>query len=111
MICCKKTLTISIDLIYVLNDELWRVWLDGCDLEDAILNMCINAMHAMNEHGKLTIETKNKHVNQGEALKLNVIPGKYVLLSFTDTGCGFDDKIKQKIFEPFFTTKGEYGIP
>jgi signal transduction histidine kinase/ActR/RegA family two-component response regulator len=105
----QKTLTISIDLIYTLHDDLWQVLLDGSDLEDAILNLCINAMHAMNEHGQLTIETKNESVNQKQATELNITPGKYVLLSFTDTGCGFDEKIKEKIFDPFFTTKGELG--
>jgi CheY-like chemotaxis protein len=105
----QKTLTISINLIYTLHDDLWQVWLDGSDMEDAILNLCINAMHAMNEHGKLTIETKNESINQKQAKELNITPGEYVLLSFTDTGCGFDEKIKEKIFDPFFTTKGESG--
>ena len=105
----QKTLTISINLVYKLCDDLWHVWLDGSDMEDAILNLCINAMHAMNEHGKLTIETKNKLVNQKEAKDLNITSGEYILLSFTDTGCGFDEKIKDKIFDPFFTTKGELG--
>jgi CheY-like chemotaxis protein/two-component sensor histidine kinase len=105
----QKTLTISIKLIYSLHENLWQVWLDGSDMEDAIINLCINAMHAMNEHGKLTIETKNKSIHQEEAIELNIIPGEYVLLSFTDTGCGFDEKIKEKIFDPFFTTKGEFG--
>jgi signal transduction histidine kinase/CheY-like chemotaxis protein len=105
----QKTLTISINLIYSLHEDLWQVWLDGSDMEDAVINLCINAMHAMNEHGKLTIETKNKNINQDEAVELNITPGEYVLLSFTDTGCGFDEKIKEKIFDPFFTTKGEFG--
>jgi signal transduction histidine kinase/CheY-like chemotaxis protein len=105
----QKTLTISINLIYTLHDDLWQVWLDGSDLEDAILNLCINAMHSMNEHGKLIIETTNESVDQKQAKELNITPGKYVLLSFTDTGCGFNEKIKEKIFDPFFTTKGEFG--
>ncbi len=105
----QKTLTIRISLLYKLQEDLWQVWLDGSDMEDAILNLCINAMHAMNEHGKLTIETKNESIDQKKATALNITPGKYVLLSFTDTGCGFDEKIKEKIFDPFFTTKGEHG--
>ncbi len=105
----EKALTISINLTYTLYDDLWQVWLDGSDMEDAILNLCINAMHAMNEQGKLTIETKNKRVNKLDANELNIRPGEYVLLSFTDTGCGFNEKIKEKIFDPFFTTKGELG--
>jgi signal transduction histidine kinase len=105
----QKTLTVRINLLYTLHDDLWQVWLDGCDMEDTILNLCINAMHAMNGHGKLTIATKNENINQQQATELNITPGKYVLLSFTDTGCGFNEKTKEKIFDPFFTTKGEFG--
>ena len=105
----QKTLTVRIDLLYTLHDDLWQVWLDGSDMEDTILNLCINAMHAMNGHGKLTIATKNESINQHQATELNITPGKYVLLSFTDNGCGFDEKTKERIFDPFFTTKGEFG--
>jgi PAS domain S-box-containing protein len=105
----EKTLTISINLIYQLQKDPWQVWLNGSDMEDAILNMCINALHAMNDHGQLTIETQNKFINQSDAASLNITAGDYVLLSFTDTGCGFDKETKEKIFDPFFTTKGQLG--
>ena len=99
----------SIDQRIKLQDNIWNLKIDGSDMEDAILNLCINAMHAMNEHGKLTIETKNKCITREDTNVLNIIPGDYVLLSFTDNGCGFNEKIKDKIFDPFFTTKGELG--
>ena len=107
----EKTLTISISLVYELQENLWQVWLDGGELEDTILNMCINAMHAMSEHGHghLTIETCNKKINHSDATSLNIVAGDYILLTFTDTGCGFDKETKEKIFDPFFTTKGEHG--
>jgi signal transduction histidine kinase/CheY-like chemotaxis protein len=105
----EKTLTISISLVYKLQRNLWQVWLDGNDMEDAILNVCINAMHAMNEHGQLTIETHNKKIDPSDAASLNIKAGDYVLLSFTDDGCGFNKETKEKMFDPFFTTKGQLG--
>jgi PAS domain S-box-containing protein len=105
----EKTLTISINLVYQLHEDLWHVWLDSSDMEDAILNVCINALHAMSNRGQLTIETRNKNINQSDATLLNITAGDYVLLSFTDTGCGFDKETKEKIFDPFFTTKGQLG--
>jgi signal transduction histidine kinase len=104
-----RTLTKNINLIYKLQDNIWKLKIDQSDMEDAILNLCINAMHAMNEHGKLTIKTENKCITREDTNVLNIIPGEYVLLSFTDNGCGFNEKIKDKIFDPFFTTKGELG--
>ena len=105
----EKTLTVRINLIFNLQDNLWQVWLDEGDLEDVILNMSINAMHAIEGNGQLTIETSNQNVNQMDAQSLRIEPGDYVLLSFTDTGCGIDKENKEKIFDPFFTTKGEKG--
>ena len=102
-------LTKNINLIYKLQDNIWKLKIDQSDMEDAIFNLCINAMHAMNEHGKLIIETENKYITREDIDVLNIIPGEYVLLSFTDNGCGFNEKIKDKIFDPFFTTKGELG--
>lgn len=105
----EKTLTVSIDLVYELQENLWLVWIDGSDMEDAILNMCINAMYAMNDCGQLTIETHNKNINSSDAASLNIIAGDYVLFSITDTGCGISKENKGKIFDPFFTTKGYSG--
>jgi len=105
----EKTLTVRINLIFNLQENLWQVWLDEGDLEDAILNMSINAMHAIEGNGQLTIKTNNQKINQMSAQSLGIEPGDYVLLSFTDTGCGIDKETKEKIFDPFFTTKGEKG--
>jgi signal transduction histidine kinase len=105
----EKTLTVSINLVYELQENPWQVWIDGSDMEDAILNMCINAMYAMNGCGRLTIETHNKSINSSDAASLSIITGDYVLFSITDTGCGISKKNKAKIFDPFFTTKGHSG--
>ncbi len=105
----EKTLTVRITLTLDLADNLWRVRLDQNDLEDAIINMSINAMHAIEGNGKLKIETRNEVISETEENLYQVKAGEYVLLSITDTGSGMDDSMKEKIFDPFFSTKGEKG--
>lgn len=104
-----KTLTVRIKLVLDLDEALWSVWLNDSDLEDAILNLCINAMHAIEGNGQITIQTKNAELDEEDVQKLDLSPGDYVLLRITDTGCGMDDDTKEKIFEPFYSTKGEKG--
>jgi PAS domain S-box-containing protein len=105
----EKTIMSRIKLDYKLDENLWSVKLDIGDLEDAIVNMSINAMHAMPSGGILTFRTSNEQLSVVEATKINLTPGDYVLLSITDTGYGMDSITKEKIFDPFFTTKGEQG--
>lgn len=105
----EKTLTVRIKLVLDLAQDLWAVWLDDSDMEDAILNISINAMHAIEGNGQLTIRTSNEQINQMDAQLLGLTPGDYILLGITDTGCGMDKETRDKIFEPFFSTKGEKG--
>jgi len=105
----EKTMTARISLELKLAENLWPVWLDESELEDAILNMSINAMHAIEGNGQLIIETSNHAIDKHEAQALGLISGDYVLLSITDTGHGMDADTKEKIFDPFFSTKGEKG--
>ncbi len=105
----EKILTARIRLTLELAENLWPVWIDASDMEDAILNMSINAMHAIEEHGKLTIQTRNQTVDQNEARVLNLAAGDYVMLSITDSGRGMNMATTEKIFEPFFSTKGDKG--
>jgi PAS domain S-box-containing protein len=105
----QKTLTVRIDLILNLEKELWPVYLDESDVIDAILNISINAMHAIEGNGRLTIRTTNIKINELDADNLDIVAGDYVLLSITDTGCGMDEKTRDRIFDPFFSTKGENG--
>ncbi len=105
----EKTLTPRIKLIFNLDKQLWPVKLDTNDLEDTILNISINAMHAIDSNGQLTIRTHNEHITEADAQKLQINPGDYVVLSMTDTGHGMAEEIKQKIFDPFFSTKGDKG--
>jgi len=108
----QKTLTVRIKLTYELCDNIWYVWLDNNDLEDAVLNMGINAMHAMKgkkEGASLIISTANRSISQQDALTFHLKSGDYVELSITDTGTGMEKSIQDNIFDPFFSTKGEKG--
>ncbi len=104
-----KSLTASINLEYNLQCQTWPVWVDANDLEDAILNMSINAKYAMPEGGSLTIKTENVTLTREEAKLLGLSTNDYLKLSITDTGCGMDEETKNHVFDPFFTTKGEAG--
>ena len=105
----EKTLTARIKLTLDLQDNIWPVWLDSGDFEDAVLNMSINAMHAIRDNGFLTIETRNKTINKEDAQLLDLTASDYILLTITDTGCGMDEVTRDKIFDPFYTTKGDQG--
>ena len=105
----EKTLTVRIKLKTSLAPDLWPIWIDESEMEDAILNISINSMHAIEGNGLLTISTCNKSLNETDVLSLGVPPGDYVLLSISDTGCGMDEETRGKVFEPFFSTKGEMG--
>lgn len=105
----EKTMTARISLLFDLEKDLWLINLDVSDLEDAILNMSINAMHAIDGNGQVTFETRNEVISEIDALHLHLTAGEYVLLSITDTGCGMDSETKDKIFDPFYSTKGELG--
>ena len=75
-------------------------------MEQVIINLAINARDSMPGGGNLTIETQNLVLDESYCkLRPEVVPGEYVMLAVTDTGCGIDEKIQKQIFEPFFTTK------
>jgi len=105
----EKTLTPRVKLIFELEENLWPVWLDKTRLEDAVLNICINSMHAMPVGGTLSLTTSNEQLIDSDIQNMNIMSGDYVLLSVTDTGTGMTQEVKEKIFDPFFTTKGVEG--
>lgn len=105
----EKTLTARIKLTFDLDQELWPIKVDIGDLEDSIINMSINAMHAINGNGTLNIKTSNLKIEGELSHKLNTSSGDYVSISISDTGCGIDEVAKSKIFDPFYSTKGEMG--
>ena len=105
----EKTLTAKINLSLNISDDLWPVCVDANDFEDAIINICINAMHAMQGEGLLSIETFNVALTRIDAENMGVNSGEHVLVRLSDTGCGMDESTLENIFEPFFSTKGELG--
>src|SRR5262245_36988233 len=101
-----RTLGETVSIETVLGAGLWRVEVDPNQLENAILNLAVNARDAMPQGGKLTIETTNAHIDDAYvASHAEVTAGQYVLLSISDTGAGMTADTLQRAFEPFFTTK------
>lgn len=110
----EKTLTPQIRLTLNLTKNIWSTFLDSSDFENAVLNMCINAMHAINGQGTLIIETFNASINKeklntDEASPIGLKQGEYVLLTVTDSGSGMDESVRKRVFDPFFSTKGNAG--
>jgi two-component system, cell cycle sensor histidine kinase and response regulator CckA len=96
----------DIELNIVLPDGLGMVKADRGQIDQVILNLAVNARDAMPNGGKLTLETSNAVLDESDVNRFRyVVPGKYVLLKVTDTGCGMDAELQSHIFEPFFTTK------
>lgn len=105
----QRTLTAHITIDLKLAKGLWPVFCDQGSLEDAILNMSINAKHAMPEGGTLTFSTDNVRIGSVESQILQIDPGDYVKLTISDSGIGMNSEVASHIFEPFFSTKDENG--
>ena len=102
----RRTIGEAIDLEIVTAGGLWLTRCDPHQLENAVLNLAINARDAMPEGGKLTIETTNTRLDDTYATRAREIePGQYVCICVTDTGCGMTPDVMAKAFDPFFTTK------
>ena len=104
----RRALGETITLECVLGGGLWRCSIDPGQLENAILNLAVNARDAMPGGGKLTIETLNAYLDDIYAdAHLEVAAGQYVLIAITDTGLGMTPDVIHRAFDPFFTTKSE----
>lgn len=102
----QRSINESIALDMRLTDELWTAEADPNQLESALLNLVINARDAMPTGGSLTVETTNRHLdNVFTAAYGTLLPGDYVELSVSDTGCGIPESLLGRVFDPFFTTK------
>jgi CheY-like chemotaxis protein len=102
----NRTLEESIAIETVFAAGLWRISADVNQLENAVLNLVVNARDAMPGGGKLTIETGNAYLDEAYAsAHTEVTPGQYVMIAITDTGKGMAQETIDKAFEPFFTTK------
>lgn len=104
----RRAIGEGVEIETIVGGGLWNTFIDPAQIENALLNLAINARDAMEGQGKLTIELSNAHLDDDYARTHDeVTPGQYVMLAVSDTGCGMSDDIIQKVFEPFFSTKSE----
>jgi len=101
----RRTLGEHITVQMVGAAGLWRTQADPNQLENAILNLALNARDAMPQGGRLTIETANAYFDPHHAAEAEVEPGQYIVIAVTDTGAGMTKEVAAQAFEPFFTTK------
>ena len=101
----RRTIGPAIALEVVTAPELWPILVDPPQLENALLNLCLNARDAMPEGGRLIIETANGWLDAETAQLRDAPQGPYVTISVTDTGTGMTPEVMARAFDPFFTTK------
>jgi PAS domain S-box-containing protein len=105
----ERLLTSQVSLQLVLEPKLLLTCVDKGQFEDLLLNMSINAMHAMPKGGQLKIETANTVLGDSDKFDLPLQAGQFVKLTIEDNGCGMSKEVYSQIFEPFYTTKGSVG--
>jgi len=101
----RRTVGPGIEVEVVGASGLWPILVDPNQLENSVLNLCINARDAMPDGGKLTVETTNKWIDERAARQHDLPVGQYVSVCVTDTGTGMTQDVIAKAFDPFFTTK------
>ncbi|MDU8619227.1 response regulator [Pseudomonas syringae] len=101
----RRTVGPAIDMQVNASRGLWATLVDPHQLENSLLNLCINAKDAMPDGGKLLIQTGNRHLTAVTATKYQLPTGRYVELSVSDTGTGMSNDVMARAFDPFFTTK------
>jgi PAS domain S-box-containing protein len=102
----RPTIGEQIEVSPKLAADAWPAMVDPSQLSTAILNLALNARDAMSSGGKLVIETRNVHLDEGYAsMNADVTVGDYVMIAVSDTGSGISPQNLEKVFDPFFTTK------
>ncbi|WP_066699485.1 ATP-binding protein [Sphingobium amiense] len=101
----RRTVGPQIEVQTIAASGLWPALVDANQLENALLNLCINARDAMPDGGTITIETANRWLDERTARDHGLTPGQYVTVCTSDTGTGIDKQTLERVFDPFFTTK------
>ena len=103
----RRTLGETVTIEAVLGGGIWKAAIDPNQLENAILNLAVNARDAMTEGGRLTIETANCHLDEHyvEQTGAEIAAGQFVMVAVSDSGSGMSAEVMNRAFEPFFTTK------
>nr|WP_246513618.1 PAS domain-containing protein [Azospirillum picis] len=101
----QRTVGPGIRIEMVAMPGLWSTLVDPSQLENALLNLCINARDAMPDGGRITIETDNRWIDRSGAVQQDMQEGEYLSLCVSDTGTGMTQDVIDKAFDPFFTTK------
>ncbi len=101
----QRTVGPSIQVQTIGAVGLWPALVDASQLENALLNLCINGRDAMPDGGRITLETANRWMDRAAAAAYDMPEGQYLSLSVTDTGTGMSPEVIAKAFDPFFTTK------
>ena len=101
----RRTIGPSTHLEVVGAGGLWYTLVDPNQLENAVLNLCINARDAMPDGGRITVETANKWLDERAARERDLAPGQYISICVTDSGTGMTPDVIARAFDPFFTTK------
>jgi PAS domain S-box-containing protein len=97
----------NIELVWLPELELWPIKMDPSQVNQILVNLCVNARDSITEKGKIVIETQKAEFDEDYcAVHKGYLPGEYVMLSVSDTGSGMEKHVIEKIFDPFFTTKG-----
>jgi CheY-like chemotaxis protein len=104
----RRAIGEGIEIETMIAGGLWNTFIDTAQVENALLNLAINARDAMEGHGRLTIEAGNAFLDDDYAARhAEVASGQYVMIAVTDTGRGIPPEVLEHVFEPFFTTKPE----
>jgi signal transduction histidine kinase/CheY-like chemotaxis protein len=101
----RRTLGEQIIVEFEDDASSWDIMVDAAQLENAILNLAINARDAMPDGGKLRLSVANCEIDQAEAAALDIAPGDYACIAVEDTGSGMAADVAERAFDPFFTTK------